>query len=836
MQTVAANIKEQNSVRGISLKNHILIFLSVIILSVSAGARDLDRADIKGHVRDAKSGESLPYANISVQETNRGTTTNNDGYFVLVDEPVGIIRLIVQYIGYETQIVHVENKVGGVKALDVRLQPKVLEVDGVTVTANAEMMSTNTEISQITLSPKQLASLPSIGETDVFRSLQLLPGVSGVGDGGSGLYVRGGTPDQNLVLFDGMTIYHVDHFFGFFSAFNADAIKDIQLMKGGYPAEYGGRLSSVVNLTGKSGDQTRPRFTGSANLLSLKGAFEYPLKKWGTFLIAGRRSYTDFIQSPLYDSVYEYTTGDDEGAGAAGGPVTDRGFGGRGNQMQAEFKPKFYFYDLNSKLTITPTDKDRIAFSFYSGKDDLDKSQDFSGGGMRFQNAGTDVSLSTTDFTKWGNVGASGSWARQWSDRFRLNVLGAYSKYYSNYDRSTDINGFTPPTASDSTNRRVNFGNATQEDNDVHDASLKMDADWQIARSHRIRFGIHASALSNSYNVMANDTTTIFTRDSEALLNSAYMQDKWNINKLDITAGLRAAHYNKTSSIYWEPRASLSYELSSRVTARAAWGHYYQFVNQITNEDVTQGARDFWMLADESIKPSFSEHVIAGLSYENSNYVFSVEAYQKNLKDLVEFSRRIVTRRGPGSVGQPIENFFVGDGLAQGVEFLLQKKRGAFTGWLGYTLGRINHTFQEMNDGNSFPALHDRTHELNLVGKYTWGIYTFAATWVYATGSPYTAPASQYFVPLLDGSTQSYIHVSDKNALRLPAYQRLDISASRKFESEKWAIDVGLSVFNAYNHKNIWYRDYNLDTTPITITDVLMMGFTPTIFAQFNLK
>jgi hypothetical protein len=224
------------------------------------------------------------------------------------------------------------------------------------------------------------------------------------------------------------------------------------------------------------------------------------------------------------------------------------------------------------------------------------------------------------------------------------------------------------------------------------------------------------------------------------------------------------------------------------------------------------------------------------MSYENTDYVFSVEAYQKNLNDIVEFSRRIVTRRGPGSPNQPIDNFFVGDGLAQGIEFLLQKKRGAFTGWLGYTLGRIDHTFADFNNGEAFPALHDRTHEINLVTKYTWGVYTFAATWVYATGSPYTAPESQYFVPLLNGDRQSYIHVSDKNALRLPDYQRLDLSVSRRFESEKWATEAGISIFNAYNHDNIWYRDYNLDTTPITITDVKMLGFTPTIFAQFNLK
>ena len=197
----------------------------------------------------------------------------------------------------------------------------------------------------------------------------------------------------------------------------------------------------------------------------------------------------------------------------------------------------------------------------------------------------------------------------------------------------------------------------------------------------------------------------------------------------------------------------------------------------------------------------------------------------------------VTTPSFPNDVGvSPDGRIAVLDGRAQGVEFFMQKKRGALTGWAGYTLSTVNNTFSEFNNGASFPALHDRTHEINLVAKYSRGVYTFAATWVYATGSPYTAPESQYFVPLLNGETQSYIHVSDKNSLRLPDYQRLDLSASRKFESTQWATEIGISIFNAYNHQNVWYRDYNLDTTPISVTDVLMMGFTPTLFLQMTLK
>ena len=201
------------------------------------------------------------------------------------------------------------------------------------------------------------------------------------------------------------------------------------------------------------------------------------------------------------------------------------------------------------------------------------------------------------------------------------------------------------------------------------------------------------------------------------------------------------------------------------------------------------------------------------------------------MDNILEFSRRFVSRQ----VGQ-YSNFFIGSGDAQGVEVLFQKKRGALTGWLGYTLGKIDYTFPELNNGDIFPADHDRRHEINIVTKYTMGVYTFAATWVFASGNAYTAPECQYYIDLLNGDQYSYIHVSEKNASRLPDYHRLDISASRLYESDDWQTEIGISIFNAYNHKNVWYRDYNLDTSPITVTDMLMLGFTPTLYIKLNLK
>ncbi len=817
--------------------NHIILTLLLTVIFAQSALSQLQKAsnDIKGYVKDESSGEALPYANIMLSGTNRGTPTNTDGYFILVNAPTGVCSLSVHYIGYKSRLLVFENKKGSNQLLMIELSPTVIQVQGISVTAQAEMLDvSNKQVGQYTISPRQLSSLPTIGEVDMFRTMQLLPGISGATEGESGLYIRGGTPDQNLILYDGMTIYHVDHFFGFFSAFNADAVKDIQVYKGGYPAEFGGRLSSVVNLTGKTGHQDKIRFGYGLNLLSARGIFEMPMSDWGTFLIAGRRSYTDFIRSPLYDNIYGLMTGDETG-GAVGGPV---GPGGRrGNQQMVEFQPSFYFYDINSKLTLYPSGKDIVTLSFYNGKDDLDKSQDFTDIGLRFQDMGGDASLQTTDFTRWGNLGFSSKWSRQWFDRFHVDILAAHSHYFSQYNRSSELSGVTP-VQSDSMMAKRSFNNASKEDNDVWDTSLKINMDWQATASHRLDFGIQMSQFNNEFTSFRNDSILIFSRERKALMNSFYLQDEWSIKSATVTMGLRSSHYDKTDQFYYEPRAAFTLPVFKNISLRGAWGHYYQFVNQITNEDVTQGARDFWLLADEDFNPGFAEHRILGLNYENPNYVFSVEAYQKNLEDLIEFSRRHVVP--PGGFRQrdvmPVDNFFIGTGDAKGIEFLVQKKHGALTGWLGYTLGKIDYTFPALNNGVTFPANHDRRHEVNLVAKYQIGVWSLAATWVFASGNPYTAPESQYYIPLLDGSTESYIHVSDKNATRLPDYHRLDISGSRKFESEHWETEIGLSIFNLYNRKNIWYKEYNLDTVPITITDVTMLGFTPTVYIQMKLK
>jgi len=811
----------------------LLTLLLLVPLSTVGAQQPVGTGDIRGYVTDHESGERLPFANVILVGTTQGTMSTAAGYFVLVAVPAGICSLRVSYIGYETQFVKVNNRPGEMDPLTVRLQPRPLEVEGVTVTAYREEMVQNTERpGMVIVAPEQLATLPSIGEIDIFRSLQYLPGISGVTDGSSGLYVRGGTPDQNLVLFDGMTIYHVDHFFGFFSAFNADAVKNVQVYKGGYPARYGGRLSSVVNLTGKTGDRYRPRLSVGANLLSVNGAVEYPLNEHLTFMVAGRRSFTDFLQSGLYEKIYDTLTGDQGGASGrevrGGTPGGGPGGGGAG-MFSGSYRPDFYFSDINAKLSLLDIGRNTVSLSFYTGVDNLDRSQDFGSTDFTIPGSEEQLSLETTDIQRWGNVGLSALWTRQWHERFSTDLLVAGSVYFSEFDQGTNM-GERFGAQQDSIGVVRGLAMASEEENRVEDRTLRLDAAWNVSRNHELGFGLEASRFEARFQTTLNDTLKLLDRSSAAGLYSGYLQDTWRIGRLETTAGVRAAWFEETGTAYLDPRFSVTYALTDRFDLRGAWGYYRQFVNRIVNENVLEGSRDFWILADEELEPGFAEHVIAGVSYETGSWLLSAEAYYKNLDNLIEYTRRI---RQPD---RPDRFFYLGSGTARGVELLLQKKRGFTTGWLGYTLGQVEHTFPEFNDGQPFPADHDRRHEINAVVRRTVGDWTFAATWTYATGRAYTAPQSQYFVELLDGEYLSYIHISGKNANRLPDYHRLDVSASRQWIGKKVITELGVSLFNAYNHKNVWYREYQLDTTPITVTDALMLGFTPTIFVKFRLK
>ena len=774
---------------------------------------------LSGDVIDKETGEALPFAQIIIKGTSTGTTCNVDGYFTLFHVPTDTSKLMVSYVGYKTKTEFLTPRKVNNNFI-IELMPESQQLADVTIIGEREdLMQLSDKISMATITPKEIAALPSLGEKDIFRTFQLLPGVSGSNEGSAGLYVRGGTPDQNLILYDGFTVYHVDHLFGMFSAFNSNAIMDVQLYKGGFESKFGGRLSSVMDIVGKDGNDKNFNLGADVSFLSVNAFTEFPIGEKVTFLFAARRSF----QSALYNKFFDNFSGTETtttqfGGGASGG-------GGRGpNRQQATAEPSSYFYDLNGKLSYKPTNKDIISISFFNGKDVLDNSRE-----TNRSFGGTEVSGGINDLTDWGNWGSSLKWSRKWSDKFYSNALVSYSNYFSVRDRLSENTRLNEDDEYETIKR------GTLEDNNLQDYSFKIDNNLELGLKNNIEFGIQANYFDVRYNYNRDDTIIIQNREEQAGLFAFYLQDTWKpLPKLTITPGVRLSFYSGTNQPYFEPRISASYAITEKFKLKATCGQYYQFVQRIIREDIQSGSKDFWMLTDgDNIPVSSAQHYIAGFSYETSDYLFDVEAYYKKLNNLSEYTLRYIPQFGSLDYD---EFYYKGDGYARGIEFLVQKKFGDLSGWLGYTLGEVIYEFP-VYGGDPFPASHDVTHEFKAVGMYKWKDWTFAATWIFATGKPYTEPLGGYQIELPDGSTEDFILVGPKNGSRYPNYHRLDIAVTRKVKFGDLGIgSLSFSLFNVYNRQNVWYKEFELEEGELVETDVTLLGITPNITLSFSIR
>jgi ferric enterobactin receptor len=780
---------------------------------------------LTGKISDKITGEALPFSYIQVKGSTTGTTTNNDGYFTLVKVPTDTSTLVVQYVGYSTTEIYLTP--GTLKSnLNIEIRPSIQSLEGVTITARKDefVMAKKETVNAVKITPKKLEQLPGVGERDVMRSFQLMPGVSASNESSSGLYVRGGTPDQNLVLYDGFTVYHVDHLYGFFSAFNSNALKDVQLFKGGFESKFGGRLSSVTEITSKEGNQKRFNIGGDLSLLSANLYTEGPLGKKLTGFLALRRSY----QGPIYNYISEKFG---KGSQTRASAPTGEGPGGRFTQ---DAKIKSFFYDLNGKLTWHPDANNIVALSIYNGTDKLDNG--FSAATPTFGQSNANFNMNATDLTKYGNIGSSLKWGRKWSTKLYGNTILSYSNYFSNRDRSSER------TIVNENQEAVTTRTGVFENNDLKDYSFKSDYQWDMFNFSKIQFGVFGTWFDIKYNYAQSDTSSILDRSDYGLLAGGYIQSELKLmkDKFRITPGIRTSYYGVTDKYYIEPRLSGSYAINDNLTFKAATGKYYQFANRVTREDIMSGSKDFWILADGLYVPvSSSIHYTAGISYETPVYLISGELYYKKINNLTEHSLRI--NANPMGVDYN-ENFFVGNGYSKGLELLVQKKYGDLTGWVSYTLGEAMNHFDEYSD-EYFPANQDVRHEFKIIGIYNYRRFDFSATWIYATGRPYTAPSGAYTIGLLGGSSQDFFTVTEKNSLRLPAYHRLDISATYKLlagmkgqKRRKEIGYIGISIFNVYNHSNTWYKQFTIEDGEIIETNINYLGFTPNITLSLKLR
>lgn len=794
-------------------------------------------------------GTALPGVTVSIEGTIIRTTTDKNGHYAFSGITRGIVTLIAALDGFKQAKKEVVVSPAMTVVVDITLEMAPLSEETV-VEAERPLLSAAEKVSEVTLTPKQIETLPSLGERDIFRAFQLLPGISASQESSSGLYIRGGTPDQNLILYDGFTIYHVDHLFGYFSAFNMEAVREVRLSKGGYESKYGGRLSSIMELTGKPGEGKGFHGSGGLSLLSFNGLLEAPLFGKGSFILAGRQSF----QSPLYDSILGMFTENT----TAQGRFMGRG-GGGGFMGSFEAQPDSYFYDLNSKLTFKPGPHDTIFVSFYNGLDNMDNSrvQEFpSFFAERMSDSGISVSGSTDikDIRKWGNTGFSANWVRQWHQSFQSHVVVSYSNYLNQTDssRSSDLvwTSEDPEWEPPPFFHNRGFARGTIEDNDLDDFTLRLDNTLRFHKTNQAEFGIQITKnkVTYDYNVEEiqeeeeeempvehGNFLSILNRDSEGTQYSAYLQDRWTLfDGLTITPGIRVNYFDTTKVTFYEPRLALSLKLTDTIHIKGAWGQYSQIINRITREDVQQGNREFWALSDgETIPYGKATHYIFGLTYETQDYLFDVEAFHKDLEGLSEFALRFTPWQGQEEVDYN-RFIYTGTGVANGIEFLLQKKFGQYTGWVGYTMSKVEHTFPEL-EADPFPALHDQTHEFKIVNSYDWNDWTFSATWIYATGRPYTEPVGVEEEEILDGQrTIERVVLGAKNSARLPAYHRLDISASYRFPLFGNQSIIGATLFNAYGRKNVWYKEFDVVEGEIFENNILYMGLTVNLFVTIR--
>jgi len=771
---------------------------------------------LSGVLKDSKTGESLPFSSILVKGTSNGTTTNVDGFFTLHNVPSDTSTIIASYIGYEKSKIKLNPNLSKSNLL-IEITPSSFNLNEVVITNQREdILNISTEyLSTIKMSPKKLKQLPNLGEQDIMRSFQLMPGISASNESSSGMYVRGGTPDQNLIVYDGFTIYHVDHLYGFYSAFNSNAIKDVQLYKGGFESRFGGRLSSVTEITGKDGNQNNISFGGSLSLLNLNAYAEIPINSKFTSILAYRRSY----KGPIYNTIFDQ-------------------FNNENVTSNSAFQDRFtttassYFYDLNGKFTYKPSDKDILSLSLFQGSDNLDNGYELNTP-QRLVNLGIDFNLKISDLTNYGNFATGIKWSRKWSAKLYGNSVISYSNYYS--DR--EFNRYGSVTNED---QSKDISGGFYEDNNLKDYSIKSDYQLDLSQSVQLKFGAFGTSYDIKYDYTQNDTVSIINKKDNGSIFGSYLQTNFKLfdDKLRILPGIRFTNYDITKNIYWEPRFNAHYRVLNKLKLTVGWGEYYQFANRVTRIDLSSGSKDFWVLSNgNDIPVGLSEHYITGLSYETSKYLISIEGYYKYLSGISEYTQYIES--SPSGITNE-ESFYSGNGYTRGIEFLMQKKVGKFNGWMSYVLSEAKNKF-DIYGSDYFSADQDVTHEFKWVGIYNYNRWDFSATWIYATGKPYTAPAGGYSLTLLDGSSKDYFTTTDKNSLRFADYHRLDIAVNYKLykdftdynklgHNKKSEIgEIGLSFFNFYNRTNNWYNQYELIEGEIIETNINYLGFIPNI-------
>ena len=731
---------------------------------LAAGAAQA--ATLSGFVTDADNGESLPLASIVLTQVQLGAASNSSGYYAVKEVPAGTYEVEISYIGYKSWRDTLAFSDRDVR-LDVALQVESVDLEEIVIQAErSEELEQATQSSFIALQVEPLQQMPAIGEADLLRSLQLLPGIQSASDISSGLYVRGGGPDQTAILLDHIPLYNPSHLFGFFSTFNPDAIKDVQLYKGAYPAAYGRTLGAVLDVSNREGNRQRFSSRGGISLIASRLLAEGPVGQ-GSWMLAGRRTYLEPVLSA----------------------IRSRG---------VDIPLNYYFYDFNGKVNQRWGD-DTFTVSTYWGQDDLR----------------ADIENENESFVdlRWGNRALTARWTRVFSP----TLFGHFMAAGSWYENTLLFSFFDTP-----------FGIA----NSIRDWSLKGDVDYFANRNHTLTLGFLATLFEFDYSQSFNqqEQSDLYQR---SVLASAYVQDEWQAGPATrLRLGGRGTYFSVGDRLHFTPRMSLSHALSDKIRIKAAAGMYRQYLQLVTTEAFSGG--DFWMPLDSSVEPGRSYQGVVGTEWDPSRrYQLSVEAYYTDLANLVVLDNAVAA----DSDDTRSDDIFKsgGSGWASGVEVFLQQRTGAFTGWVGYTLGWTRRTFPELNGGRTFPPKYDRRHDLSFVVSYQAGKWRLGSNLVYATGQAFTPASARY--SLREPTTRSvkdYVLPAERNSARLLPYHRLDASASREFGL--WGLDVEfyLQIFNLYSRRNEWFVQFNTKNPETKPEVVKQLPIVPTLGFNFS--
>ncbi|MGB3777421.1 MAG: TonB-dependent receptor [Tunicatimonas sp.] len=758
---------------------HLLWLLCLGALPYSLVAQ-AQKYTISGYIKDAASGESLIGANAFEKSSLSGTSSNTYGFYSLTLSASDSVTIIYSYVGYGPQVVRMALRQDTV--INVGLQDNALLDEVIITAAEADKIQEVTQMSAVSVPIEQIKSMPAfLGEVDVLKTLQLLPGVQSGNEGTSGIYVRGGGPDQNLILLDGVPVYNASHLFGFFSVFNADAINSVNLIKGGFPARYGGRLSSVIDISMKEGNMKEFHGEGSLGFVAGKLTLEGPIIKDKTsFIVSARRTWIDLLARPLIKA----QTGGDETVG-------------------------YYFYDLNAKVNHRFSNRDRLYLSAYLGSDRFysryQYEDDFGGATTKDED---EVGLN------WGNVTSALRWNHMFTPKLFSNTTLTYSRYRLNLFEDYRYESF------DGNEVNVDQG-LTKYISGIEDFAAKLDMDYIPSPKHYVRFGANITrhkfepgALNLKYDDgFAGDPldTLLGSSDTYATEFALYGEDDIEISRrLKLNVGVHFSGFYVDQEFYTsvQPRLAARYLVSPQLSLKASYSRMTQFIHLLTNAGVGLPT-DLWVSSTDRIRPQDAQQFALGAAREWGNgYEISLEGYYKGMQNLIAYEEG-ASFIDVNSDWQ--DKVVVGDGEAYGAELLVQKKEGRTTGWLGYTLSWSTRQFDDLNFGERFPYRYDRRHDIGLAVMHQWKERVdLSFAWVFGSGNAITLPTAKYAGTQLRFSNFGFgggnlYHYGERNGFRMRAFHRLDASITfnkqTRWGERSWVI----GVYNAYSRRNPFY-------------------------------